>query len=76
MIKFRKYIDEDNNPKFQICPDCEKTVRNKFIFGNLHFCLSEEEILELKIIRWKMAHQIRKKLHKRCENKDIEKDGM
>ena len=29
-----------------LCPDCRKLVKDKFIFGLLHICLSPEELAE------------------------------
>lgn len=26
-----------------VCPDCRSLVKDKFIFGLLHFCLTDEE---------------------------------
>ena len=53
----------------QVCPDCGKSVRNKFIFGRLHFCLSDEGKKELELARWQIREQ--KKLNKNGEIKWI-----
>jgi len=38
-----KIVIETRPDKFYKCPICGEMVKDKFIFGTLHFCLTEEE---------------------------------
>jgi hypothetical protein len=63
VIKFFKIIKRDEKIMScnccHICGDCGKPVRNKFIFGTLHFCISTDEKKELEHLRWQMREQMK-----------------